>query len=421
MSKSFLKNLIFNNTSQGLQFGSRWVFNLVLIALLNNTDFGIFAYGLAFSNILMAILPFGSPVYLIGTVTNKNKYGELADSLVLIIIIFLISFFLFFLIKYLPFSIKNFNVLFYGLLLGFILSINTVLYYFLKSTGNFLEEIKVSILFFLLILTFIFYYYVFKNPLPKINTIFNLLILFNVVVTLYLFIFSKKINTKLIIKNVTNAIQNIKSVIKKRFYFGLQELMTASYTQLGMFVLFYFLSTENYGLYRKLFVLIAPIYLLSVSLAQVLLHHLKKSNTKILKIEFRKYQKYTLLGSLLIVGFVFLFREQLITLLGKIKFTQEINNAFILVLFISFIRFIYGNYEMFLVRIDKQKLRFWVVFFAAIIHIISIFILVPKFDLIGAVLTNVISNFIVLLGLLFISEKKLFINENNNINIKISK
>ena len=70
-------------------------------------------------------------------------------------------------------------------------------------------------------------------------------------------------------------------------------------------------------------------------------------------------------------------------------------------------RFIYGNYEMFLVRIHKQNLRFWVMLAAGIASIASIFFLVPRFELIGAVLTNVISNLVVLFGVLYISEKSI--------------
>jgi len=415
MSKSFLKNLIFNNTSQGLQFGSRWVFSLVLIALLNDADYGVFSYGLALANILMAVLPFGSPVYLLGVTNKKNKYLELADSLVIISLFFLISLLLYFTLYFLPIRIKSFDILLYGLLLGFVFSINTVLYYFLKSIDKFFEEIKASILFFILILLFIGYFYLLKKSIISINSIFMLLILFNALVSLYLFTFSRFIRTGLVFKNFGNSIKSIRQAIKKRFYFGLQEMMTASYTQLGMFILFYFLSTENYGLFRKLFVLIAPVYLLSVSLSQVLLHHLKKSNSKLLVSEFRKYQKFTLVGSLLVVLFVFLIREPLLVLLGKINYTQEINTIFIFVLFIAFIRFIYGNYEMFLVRIEKQNLRFWVVLIAAFVNIIGIFILVPRLELFGAILTTLISNFVVLSGVLYLSEKNIK-NSGNSYN-----
>jgi len=416
MSKSFFKNLIYNNTSQGLQFGSRWIFNLVLIALLNDYDFGIFTYGLALANLLMAILPFGSPVYLINNINKENKFKELADSLMVIMLFFLIIFLFYFAIRFLPITIKNYDILFNSLILGLSLAINTVMYYFLKSTGNFIEEIKVSFLFFLLIIGFVFYFYYLGNEMISVANLINSLILFNLLVFVYLIIFSKKIKIGVVLNNIDISILNIKKNIKKRWYFGLQEMMTAIYTQLGMFILFYFLSAERYGLYRKLFVLIAPIYLLSVSLSQVLLHHLKNNGNSNLLKEFRKYQKITFIIATSVIVLIYFIRIPLIELLGKINYTNEINIAFSLVLFIAFIRFIYGNYEMFLVSIGKQNLRFWTVLIAAIVNIISIFVLVPMFNLIGAILTTLLSNLIVLISLFYLSEKNIKKNENSHNN-----
>jgi O-antigen/teichoic acid export membrane protein len=139
----------------------------------------------------------------------------------------------------------------------------------------------------------------------------------------------------------------------------------------------------------------------------VLLHHIKKYDIKTLIPEFRKYQKYTIYGAITLTILLILTRRNLIEMLGKLEFTTEMNNAFLLVILISFMRFIYGNYEMFLVRIQKQNLRFWVMLIAGVTSIVSIFILVPRFDLIGAVFTNVISNFVVLLGVFYISEKSI--------------
>ena len=77
-TKQFLKNIFLNNTSQGLQFGSRWLFNITLINTLDIKNYAIFSFVYSVSNILLAIIPFGSSVYLINEVESieksKNKF-----------------------------------------------------------------------------------------------------------------------------------------------------------------------------------------------------------------------------------------------------------------------------------------------------------------------------------------------------------
>ena len=71
-------------------------------------------------------------------------------------------------------------------------------------------------------------------------------------------------------------------------------------------------------------------------------------------------------------------------------------------------RFVFANYEMLLVVYDMQRQRFLVMAMAAAISVASIFLLLPRFGLIGAVSTNVISYLIVLFGLLLIAEKEVY-------------
>ena len=130
MQNTFLKNLFFNNLSQGLLFGSRWLFNLTLITLLSDADFGVFAYVLAFSNILMSVLPFGSPIYLIGFLNDDNKEEQLGASLATVLSLFTIAVIIYFVLF--PFNIEHFSILFLGLLLGLLYALNTILYSYFK-------------------------------------------------------------------------------------------------------------------------------------------------------------------------------------------------------------------------------------------------------------------------------------------------
>lgn len=404
MQKSFLQNLFFNNVSQGLQFGSRWLFNLALITLLSDADFGVFAYVLAFANILMSVLPFGSPIYLIGFLNKENKAEQLGASLATIALLFAFGLLLYLVLF--PFNIEHFGILFLGLLLGLLYAVNTIFYFYFKSLGKFGEEIKGSLVSFVLILLFIGYNK-FVHNLANVNQMLLWLIVINGAVTVYLLIFSKYLNIREIAHSFFKSFQNIGSILKERLYYGLQEIMSVSYSQVGAFIMFYFLVEERYSAYRKLFIIIAPIYLLSVTFSQVLLHHLKKQEVNAIIPEFRKYQKLTIYGAVIITVVLYFSKVIILEFLGKMEITNEILMLFTLVIFVSFMRFVFGNYEMLLVRINQQQRRFYIMFAAVVANILSILILVPKYGLMGAVLTDVVANFVVLLGLIIVSEREL--------------
>lgn len=401
MQIGFFKNLVYNNLSQGLQFGSRWVFNLVIIAILSDSDFGVFAYVLALSNILMAVFPFGSPIYMIGVINNENKKQELLDAIAAILSLFGIGLFIYLVL--LPFDIKHYDLLFYGLVLGLIYSLNSIVYFYFKSLGKFAEEIKASFVSFALTLLFIGYLKIFNADIG-IGWIFIVLIFLNLIVLVYLFIFSKLLSFTEIINGIVPSIKRAHIILSSRLYFGLQEMMMVAYSQVGLLVLFYFLANDDYGIYRKLFIIIAPVQLVSVAYSQVLLHHLKKYKNQDIISEFRKYQKITLIGAVIVMGILWISKSFLISVLGKLEITPEILEVFLILVLVVGIRLVYGNYEMLLVRLNKQYLRFWIMFVAAIVSLGGIFILVPNFGLMGAVLTNLSSGLIVVFGMLFYSE-----------------
>ena len=352
----------------------------------------------------MAVLPFGSPIYLIGHLNDHNRTEQLGDSIATVLFLFVVGVILYFILF--PLNIDHFDLLFLGLLLGLLYAVNIIFYFYFKSLGKFVEEIKGSLLSFVLLMGFIGYNQFIHN-IADVTQILVFVILINVAVSIYLLIFSKYLHPRLILNQVFKSFKNLRGVLKERLYYGLQEIMSVSYSQIGAFIMFYFLVDERYSTYRKLFIIIAPIYLLSVTFSQVLLHHLKKFEGEYIVAEFRKYQKLTLYGAVIITALLFLAKSLILEALGKMEITREISMLFSFVIFVSFIRFVFGNYEMLLVRIDQQQRRFYIMFVAVIVNIVTILVLVPKFDLLGAVLTDVISNLVVLIGLVFISEREL--------------
>jgi O-antigen/teichoic acid export membrane protein len=412
-TKQFLKNIFLNNTSQGLQFGSRWLFNLTLINVLDIKDYAVFSFVYSVSNILLAVIPFGSSIFLINEVKSlelsKNKFF---DSILIAISLFVGLLSIYLILSPFLNEVKGWDLSIYGIVLGFVLSLNSIIFSYFKGVGNFLKELKAYIFFFVALLLFIAYLYFDNESIKSSHFIFILLIGINFIV------FSTTLFSNNIFFNSLNdfkkscSLTHLKQAFSERKYFGLQEIATAVYTQSGMLLLFYLLDTETYGYYRAMFVIISPMFLITVSLSQVVLNFLKSQDKPTMIKNFRKIQIYSFLIGLVIVFTMLLFKLEILQLI-KVPFSKSINIAFIIVLATALMRFIFSNYEMLIIIYKKQKYRFYVVIIVAIINIILVFSLLPKYGIIGAVLTNFLSYVFLLIGLFYLIEKTLYINNKS--------
>ncbi|WP_415376287.1 lipopolysaccharide biosynthesis protein [Patiriisocius sp. Uisw_017] len=403
----FFQNIITNNASQGLQFGSRWVFNIALINVLDITSYALFSFIYSISNILLAVLPFGSPTYLINEVEDQEGgIKKLFDSFVISFILTGLLLLLYLLLDFFISDIKGWEYYGYGIALGFILSLNISLFSYYKGLGKFLIELKAYAVFFLFLIGFVAYLFFIPNARKDISFVFILLIGINSLVFLLTVFSSKRIVTAFKSISVRRGVRRISNAFTERTYFGLQEMTTAFYAQSGMLLLFYLLDTATYGYYRALFVVIAPLLLITVSFSQVMLNYIKNLKSTLFILTFRKIQGYSLA-----VGFMFVFAFYMLKdfLFGIIKVPINDNTtlAFGIVLGAILIRFMFTNYEMILVVLGKQKQRFYVVLCVAFINIGLIFTLLPKYGLIGAVSTNLLTYFVLLIGLLFSAESYL--------------
>ncbi|MBQ4820092.1 hypothetical protein [Aquimarina sp. MMG016] len=237
--------------------------------------------------------------------------------------------------------------------------------------------------------------------------IFEFLIVLNSLMTLYV-VSSSGLKSALIseFRNLKINRNQFKEFLNLRLYFGLQEIVTALYTQAGLLILFYFLDKETYGYYRALFVIIAPIMMVSVAISQVVLKYLKSIPKHKIVYLFRKTILYTIGFGVLISISLSLLKEYLFDFI-KIETNETTQVAFIIIIVVILLRFLFFNYEVLLVVFDKQKERFLITLTAVAISSLSIFFLLPEYGLIGAVSTNLISNAIVAIGLITISESYL--------------
>lgn len=404
MNKEFIKNIIVNNLSLGLQFGSRWLLNVVLLSVLGIVPFGIFAFVYSFANILVSILPFGSQFYLIKEANDKKDNSkELQASIVILSILAIVIFIGICITDFL--QINKYGYLMYlGLILGIVFSINNILLSYLKGLGRFGFELKVSILFSILIFGLIggvIYY-----DGVEIEFIFYLLIIFNLITTVFVLYLLEEISLFRGIRKLLRK-KELMSIWKDRQYFGLQDMVTASFVQGGMLILPLFVIDEIYGMYRGLLLIVAPFALLNLAFSQVLLNQIKDIARYEKGRVFHSLQKIAIPVLLVILGCMYVFREFILEKIAKLELTDTINQAYLGVLFVIFFSFVYSGYEMLLVALNMQKMRFKIMVIGAIVNLITIFTLLPKFGIIGTIGTNVISTFIVFILIFSIGEKEL--------------
>ena len=389
-----LKKILINNLSQSLQFGSRWFLNVLLLRIMSISEFGLFSFLYSISNILVAVYPFGSSIYIFKKNTkNGNKY-LIIESLAIICIFFIFSILIYLVLLIFDIKFNGINALYYAFILAFILSINLILSSYIKSLEKFSKELIGYILFFILLSFAIIYIYL--NGTVDITTIFKLLILINFLISIYFFQISE-------IKSVVFQSINIKDIFKKRLFYGLQEIQTAIYAQSSMIILFYLLTTELYGVYRALFILVMPISLITFSTTQVLITYLKKHLSEIKK-TFRKLLFYIFFFAFSVTLFLYIAESYLFQL---IKLNDMYQKEFLFMIIVVFVKIIMTPYIAFLVVQDMQKVRFYANLLGSVFLLTTLFIFVNKDDLFNAILIYFISISLVLAVKIILAERKL--------------
>ena len=409
--KTLFFYLFLNNASQGLQFGSRWVLNLFLLTALSTSSFADFTFIYALANILLSVFPFGSSVYIINTkLYNKDV---LLKSINIINAFFFLSLLAYILMYILLRDMESIHIIWLGLILAYVLSLNFVLFSYFKSISNFINELRAYIFFSVILLGSFFVIYNLEKDFLNLYSVFTILIVSNLII----FVYSarKEITLSQIInKEHLLDIKDLIKSLKSRFYFGFQEILTAIYSQGGMLILYYLLTNDAYKTYRSFFIIVAPFFMFSVAFTQVMLNRMKRLTGKKLISVFRKTQVVMLLISVLLSVFILLFRDFIFIFL-KMDLSNENITSFYLIILILNIRFIFANYEILFIVLNKQPFRFYVMLVSAILNIVLIFILVPMYDLLGAMYVYVISYAAVLIGLVLIGEIMLVKPKRNNL------
>lgn len=409
MDQKVIKNstgyqLLLNNSSQALQFGSRWLLTIFLLKYLSIEKFALFSFVYSLSNILLSVLPFGSSTFLISR-QYKNldeKQESIQRSFYIVSFLFIAFLLMYFILSPLLNGVKGWLFIPYGIFLSLFFSLNLTLFSFYKGLDDFKSELKSYIVFafgIVLIIGLIYF-----GVINEVILIFIILIGLNFIVFLIALFQGFRNGLLVFYKFNFVKITGVLSMLAERKYFGFQEITVAVCTQLGMVLLYYIIDEVTYGYYRAFFVILAPFFMLSVATSQVLLNKLKSLPHKLRYSFFRKVQLYLFLLALVFSLALLIFRSQVLSFF-ELPINFSTITSYYLVVTTLIMRYVFSNYEMLLVVLGRQNQRFWIMLFSAFISIILLFILPTYFGLIGAVLINAISYAVILIGCLYISEK----------------
>lgn len=409
LQKKVIKDLFINNLSQGLQFGSRWFLNIVLLSILGGQLFGEFSFLYSISNLLATILPFGSYVFLMKeTYSSEGGLGAYVTSIqiqfVFFVFLILLTTFLLCFVEY-----NDGYRVYIALFLGYIFSFNSLFFYYHKGFGNFVFELKINMFLTVLLLLLIgmIYYY----PNIDIDVLFVTLISINLLISILSISFSKIVTFKELKTIFDWDVSKVIKGFQERKYYGLQDIVTASFSQGGMLLLPLLITDIVYGGYRAFLLIATPFSLLNLAFSQVLLNQIKGKTTELIGKTFHQLQLIFVILLLMALGLMYFFRAQILVYLVKQELTDENNFNFILICILILSSFLYAGYEMVLVALDKQKYRFLIMILGALTNLAAIFLLLPQYGLSGAIFTSTLSAIIVFIIICLVSE--IYLSKNN--------
>ncbi|MFC4656652.1 lipopolysaccharide biosynthesis protein [Rheinheimera marina] len=90
LSNDFVRKLFNNSLAHGLNFGSRWLLNLLLARYMLDADFGLFSYVYMLANLFFPAIAFGVSFYLIHHSAHRQEPTLLFNSLLMSCGVFLL-------------------------------------------------------------------------------------------------------------------------------------------------------------------------------------------------------------------------------------------------------------------------------------------------------------------------------------------
>lgn len=294
LRSDFARKLLNNSLAHGLNFGSRWLLNLVVARQLLANDFGVFSYVYMLANLFFPTIAFGVSFYLIHYSAKQQQISLLFNSLVLSFIVFLVLCLGVVGIDYWINDTVPYYLYLLSLLIGLVWAVSQAIFCYLKGRQQFFVEVKsqfVGALSLLVVVALLF-----AGVMTQLDAMLEAVLMASMVpVLMGLNVLWPEIKT-----GIGAYLRNFSSYfgwqdIRHRLHFALHDVFAIIMTNIPFIFLALFSTLLALGQFRKLFILFMPITLLPVIFSQVFLSRLSRLTELADKLKFfRKVFVFTL-------------------------------------------------------------------------------------------------------------------------------
>ncbi len=355
---NFINKIFRNGLSMGFQFGSRWGLNLVLATQLSNAEYGVFALILMVANLSTPAMSFGSNFFIIHNISKKNSRLVLFSSLLLTCVVAFIITLLATIISFLGSFIETpISSILIGLGIGFNWTIAQVFLSYMKGKSNFSSEMRIQILAAFFLLTFTYFIFIFKVE----NA-------FDISLSLYLISFVTVLISAISLKQdihqekifIAKYPQKILTTqrVKERIVYAFHDILAFTFSNLPFIFMAIYASIDEFGIFRKIYVLIVPFTLIPVIISQVLLGRVSTISDR--KAKMKAFKSVTTILSclgIIVWGLSLMLAEDIFKLVLPNNYSED--NLFIFSLFLitTLIIYLRAFFDVLLTSLDAQKLR----------------------------------------------------------------
>ena len=294
LRSDFVRKLLNNSLAHGLNFGSRWLLNLVVARQLLASDFGVFSYIYMLANLFFPTIAFGVSFYLIHYSAKQQQISLLLNSLVLSFIVFMLLCVAAIGIDYWINDTVPYYLYLLSLLIGLIWAISQAIFCYLKGRQQFFVEVKsqfVGALSLLLVVALLF-----AGVITQLDAMLEAVL----VASLLPVVMGLNVLWPELKAGVGPYFKNFSSYfgwqdIRHRLHFALHDVFAIIMTNIPFIFLALFSTLLALGQFRKLFILFMPVTLLPVIFSQVFLSRLSRLTELRAKLGFfRKVFVFTL-------------------------------------------------------------------------------------------------------------------------------
>ncbi|MDR7119522.1 hypothetical protein [Rheinheimera soli] len=294
LRSDFAQKLLNNSLAHGLNFGSRWLLNLVVARQLLATDFGVFSYVYMLANLFFPTIAFGVSFYLIHYSARQQHISLLLNSLVLSFMVFLLLCLGVVAIDYWINDSVPYYLYLLSLLIGLVWAVSQAIFCYLKGRQQFFVEVKsqfVGALSLLVVVGLLF-----GTVITELDAMLEAVLvasLLPVVMGLNVLWPELKAGVGPYLRNFSHYFgwQDI----RRRLHFALHDVFAIIMSNIPFIFLALFSSLLALGQFRKLFILFMPVTLLPVIFSQVFLSRLSRLTDLGAKLQFfRKIFFFTL-------------------------------------------------------------------------------------------------------------------------------